>query len=82
MTEQHPWVESPPILRERQIIQRSLLFWTSCHSCKLLGWDKNCPEKKDPGCGRCGMYLYGKLKEHFKEWEKIEQPSSADTVRH
>ena len=72
-----PWPEFPPVLKERVIIQRGMQFYFSCVVCRELGWNKNCPGKD--GKDACGVYLYKKMAEHFKKWEKIN--GSADTVR-
>lgn len=73
--ENKPWPEFPPILRERNIVQRGLQFYFTCAMCKELGWDKTCGGKD-----YCGSYLYGKLEEHMKRWESVKG-SSAGTVR-
>ena len=60
-----PWPEEPPVLKERVIIQRGLQFYFSCVICKELGWSKDCTSRDG-----CGQYLYKKITEHCKKWEK------------
>lgn len=71
--ENKPWPEYPPVLKERVIIQRGLQFYFSCVMCRELGWKKDC-EGKDG----CGQYLYKKITEHCKKWEKLN--GSANSV--
>lgn len=68
-----PWPEYPPALKERAIIQRGLQFYFSCGVCKELGWSKDCRSKDG-----CGQFLYKKIAEHCKKWEKIN--GSADSI--
>lgn len=60
-----PWPEYPPVLKERVIIQRGLQFYFSCAVCKELGWSKGCTNQDG-----CGQYLYKKIAEHCKKWER------------
>lgn len=71
-----PWPESPPILRERAIIQRGMQFYFSCKTCELLGWDKGCKSRN-----KCGFYLYQRLKQHFEEWEKVGKGNAGGSLR-
>jgi hypothetical protein len=75
--EEKPWPEYPPVLKERAIIQRGLQFYFSCVMCKALGWNKGCISKD-----ACGQYIYKKIAEHCKKWEKeVERVNTAGISR-
>ena len=71
MKQDKPWPDYPPILKERVIIQRGLQFYFSCRMCKELGWQKECTDKNG-----CGQFLYRKITEHCKKWEKVGNGSA------
>ena len=72
---QKPWPESPKILHDRVVIQRGLSFYFPCAVCREMGWDERCRNKDE-----CGMFLYQRIAEHLKEWER-ETGSSGGIVR-
>ena len=74
MQKNKPWPDYPPVLKERAIIQRGLQFYFSCIVCEELGWSKGCTSKD-----ACGQYLYKKISEHCKKWEK--EVGSGYTIR-
>ncbi len=57
--------------KEREIIQRALIFQPFCKPCEVLGWKKNCPGEE-----YCGRYWYSKLREHFLEIEKLRMATA------
>ena len=71
-----PWPESPPILRERGIIQRGLQFYFSCRMCKELGWNLFCEGKEN-----CSYFLYQKLEEHFQRWQSVKNHAAKSVQR-
>ena len=70
-----PWPESPKILRDRVIIQRGLSFYFPCEMCRHIGWADRCRNKDE-----CGQFLYQRIAEHLKEWER-ETGSTIGLVR-
>ena len=70
-----PWPASPKILHDRVVIQRGLSFYFPCIVCRELGWAKECRTKDE-----CGLILYQRIAEHFKEWER-ETGNSTGSVR-